>query len=434
MDSILRNTGHKVIFIAIDSFDQIEKRDYWSVFMSEVEFTKFIEVNQIPHVFTYDHTKGGSPLRRDAVFVFRDGVIYSSNRNGFTDWNRYWEIAIKLDEAGFKWKKHYDNARAIHEKAKQSDPSLPFFKDEVEYLLFNGNQWSDLKLFRAGYAAGFLRGDEYENAIRYGCDSKAIYDEFMASKFRISGVSPEIQYLNFLRARKGSFLTLPELQAAESLGIPDREEWTKFTSFCEKYKGIHYYINLLQLNTPIPENIVGAYDSYKKWLESGFSDVAEFANASKTGFFTKTEYDAFKASGCKTKEEYEILTQKSPKIFIEFDARIEQTKKDLDDAVKNKRNEDIVRLNCVIFEKRLALLYTKTFKKELPKDKDILDILSELEQKLGKIVDDEFHYWRRLRNAIIRDNEKVDEGIGNKARLYFNELNKKLEALLTASN
>lgn len=138
------------------------------------------------------------------------------------------------------------------------------------------------------------------------------------------------------------------------------------------------------------------------------------------GFTDKKEYGATKQLGIETRKAYLEYIAKCYDSYLD---KIGDIKTDFEDSYTSKRFEEFFRLGSLLAEKMGELVHYKLFDKQPENKEDInlSEILGSNENKIGKQLNliDDLHSWRKIRNDILHEHLKIDQGTANQGGEFF---------------
>lgn len=161
------------------------------------------------------------------------------------------------------------------------------------------------------------------------------------------------------------------------------------------------------------------YNNYREYKTSGMG-YNDFIGAKKGGFTNKQEYREAKKLGITSLKELDEYKKHKFDPYLE---KIEVIRTDALEAYNLKRYEEFLRLEYLLAEKLVEVLYYKTYDVELSQDKEekLAGILESLGKKLNRqFRGAELDNWRRERNLVVHEHKKIDEATAKNVKQFFN--------------
>ena len=110
--------------------------------------------------------------------------------------------------------------------------------------------------------------------------------------------------------------------------------------------------------------------------------------------------------------------------------KINEIDEDAQLAYESERYKEYIRLKYLSLEKRIELLYYKVFNNFIPirAKMKIFDNINEIETRLNVKfgMKNELKRWKKIRNLIVHDYNKVQKKQAQLSKLFFNKLSNKL--------
>jgi hypothetical protein len=240
-------------------------------------------------------------------------------------------------------------------------------------------------------------------------------------------INTELEFAEFIQAKYNfKFEQGYDYKIFQLLNLKDVNEYKAFKD--SPWGKDVFYKGMMWDN---PKQVYNeAFAKYQEFIKSGFQDPVLYHEFQKSDFDSLDKFVDYKKKGYVSKEEYQFVEVVVPKLRTKLKQKIEQIQKDIDEAQNNGKDESMIHYNFNILEKRVEFLLRYSARdKSIQLDNLINDLTLMMEAANITFDIDEFKEWRRVRNSIVHDNEKIDKAKAKKALTFFNKINKYLDTI-----